>query len=69
MVQANGEIPFQLKGKKAKHALQIYKKWVNSWKNGKWENPDLEEMCLRIENHLKDIVKVEGKRGLVVEIT
>ena len=70
MVQADGSIPGEVTGIKAKHALQIYVRWIESSLNGCWtdtESLDIAKNCLYFEiRHIQEVLK--SKKKLIVYI-
>ena len=71
MVQPSGNVHWELRGKKARHALQIYIKWCEGLaeEHGVWEDwEDLDSFREGIGEHVKSVrAAMRVKRGLVVQ--
>lgn len=70
MVQPDGAVPFELKGKKAKHALEIYKQWVRFFTNGKtWKNDiSMEQADESVKSHLREIEEATKNKRIKVYV-
>ena len=63
VVQPNGDVPGEVTGVKAKHALQIYCKWVEGSLNGSWNSAeDLEHARMCAADEIERIQKVIKSR-------
>ena len=70
LVQPSGDIPWEVTGNKARHALQIYIQWLKGTLNGAFE--DVEEhnyLCKCVDEEIVTIKKVLNKRTLKVSMT
>lgn len=58
IIQPDGSIPSILTGNKAKHAMQIYLKWLEYDADGIWENSeDLKIATQNIKKETEDIIE------------
>lgn len=71
LVQPDGKIACELKGKKALHAMQIYKEWVKYCRNGVVFNDpqDLIELLVIDKEHLVAVEKAIKNKRLKVWMT
>ena len=59
VAQPDGTTPYELKGKKAVHALRIYMQWVKYSINGVWESSeDLQNAEERVKEELEYLESV-----------
>ena len=57
IVQCDGSMPNELTGNKARHALQIYCKWVEGSLNGMW--PSVEALKEANQHNLEEINRIQ----------
>lgn len=67
MVQSDGDMPWELSGKKAQHALWIYIQWLHGTLNGAYESTQAaNERCAMVDAEIQEIKKVMKDKKLKV---
>ena len=67
LVDSEGAIRNEVRGKEARRALQIYLRWVDNFTNGAWENQeDLDDARERVREHKHWVLEIAKDKTLRV---